>query len=217
MRITPMDIQQQQFRIRFRGFDVQEVDSFLELVASELKEVLHENSSLKDDIKRLQDAQAMYEEKEKTFQTAFISAQRVVDEMKENAQRQAKLILTQAEVESARVLQQAEAQASRIQEEIVRLKQQRIQLEYRVKSFISSLQAWFSAEREADKDMEEIKPAEHNSVKEAKVSSGNTSPLKPSEDADDEHLFEVPGTDRTISTINEIISEVNIERAPPPR
>lgn len=217
MRITPMDIQQQQFRIRFRGFDVQEVDSFLELVASELKEVFHENSSLKDDIKRLQDAQTMYEKKEKTFQTAFISAQRVVDDMKENAQRQAKLILTQAELESARVLQQAEAQASRIQEEIARLKQQRIQLEYRVKSFISSLQAWFSAEREADKDMEEIEPAERTSVKETKVSSGNTSPLKPSEHTDDDHLFEVPGTDRTINTINEIISEVNIERAPPPR
>ncbi|MFH1148600.1 MAG: DivIVA domain-containing protein [Pseudomonadota bacterium] len=216
MRITPMDIQQQQFRIRFRGFDVQEVDSFLELVASELKEVFHENSSLKDEIKRLQDAQAMYQEKEKTFQTAFISAQRVIDEMKENAQRQGKLILTQAEVEAARLLQQAETRASQIQEEIARLKQQRVQLEYRVKSFINSLHAWFSAERDADKDLEDEQPAGQNAVKGLKM-SGNTGSRTVSEDVESGHRFEVPGANRTIDTINEIISEVNLERAPPPR
>ena len=67
MRITPMDIQQQEFRVRFRGFDTREVDSFLELVAEELKEASHENSALKDEVKRLRETQANFEEKEKTY------------------------------------------------------------------------------------------------------------------------------------------------------
>jgi cell division initiation protein len=33
MKITPLDIQQQQFRMRFRGFDMVEVDNFLDLLA----------------------------------------------------------------------------------------------------------------------------------------------------------------------------------------
>ncbi|MEW6326436.1 MAG: DivIVA domain-containing protein [Thermodesulfobacteriota bacterium] len=148
MRITPMDIQQQEFRVRFRGFDMREVDSFLELVAEELKEALHENSALKDEVKRLKESLANFEEKEKTFQTAFVSAQRVVDELKSNAERQAKLIVTQAELEAQKMVENARVQAAQIQEEINQLRRQKAQMEYRVKSFIESLSKWLAAEKE---------------------------------------------------------------------
>ncbi len=148
MRITPMDIQQQQFRVRFRGFDMQEVDSFLEVVATELKELLHDNSSLRDEAKRLQDSIANYEEKEKTFQSAFVSAQRVVDDMKENAERQRKLVVAQAELEAERIIQRARIQVGQMQEEINRLKQRQVHIEYRTKAFIESLSAWFATEKQ---------------------------------------------------------------------
>ncbi|MDP2798698.1 MAG: DivIVA domain-containing protein [Deltaproteobacteria bacterium] len=159
MRITPMDIQQQEFRVRFRGFDAREVDSFLELVAEELKEALHENSALKDEVKRLRENQANFEEKEKTFQTAFVSAQRVVDEMKSNAERQAKLIVTQAELEAKKMVESAHVQAAQVQEEINQLKRQKAQMEYRVKSFIESLSKWLVSETEPP-DCSEKKVAE---------------------------------------------------------
>jgi cell division initiation protein len=146
MRITPMDIQQQEFRVRFRGFDTREVDSFLELVAEELKEASHENSALKDEVKRLRETQANFEEKEKTFQTAFVSAQRVVDEMKSNAERQAKLIVTQAELEAKKMVENAHVQAAQIQEEINQ-------------SFIESLSKWLVSETEPP-DCSEKKVAE---------------------------------------------------------
>ena len=44
MKITPLDIQQQQFRVRFRGFDMVEVDNFLDLLANEFEELLKENT-----------------------------------------------------------------------------------------------------------------------------------------------------------------------------
>ena len=42
MRITPLDIQQKQFSTRFKGFDMEEVDSFLELIREEMEELLRE-------------------------------------------------------------------------------------------------------------------------------------------------------------------------------
>ncbi|HEC99647.1 MAG TPA: DivIVA domain-containing protein [Proteobacteria bacterium] len=189
MRITPMDIQQQEFRVRFRGFDTREVDSFLELVAEELKEASHENSALKDEVKRLRETQANFEEKEKTFQTAFVSAQRVVDEMKSNAERQAKLIVTQAELEAKKMVENAHVQAAQIQEEINHLKRQKAQMEYRVKSFIESLSKWLVSETEPP-DCSEKKVAEEEET-----------------DTNEAH--------QSMSAINEIISGVDLEGEDP--
>jgi len=50
MRITPLDIQQKQFKIKFRGFDMDEVYSFLEIIREELEEILKENSMLKEKV-----------------------------------------------------------------------------------------------------------------------------------------------------------------------
>lgn len=155
MRITPMDIQQQQFKTRFRGFDVQEVSSFLELVAAELKEALQENSSLKDEVKSLEEALAGFKEKENDLQAAFISAQRVIDGMKENSEHQAKLVIGRAELEAEKILEKARVQAAQLQEEINQLKRQKVQMELRVKSFIESLSNWLATEKEPPESVEE--------------------------------------------------------------
>ena len=56
MRITPMDIRQQQFTVKmFRGFDTQEVDTFLEDLASDYEALLKENSILKEQLQALEE------------------------------------------------------------------------------------------------------------------------------------------------------------------
>jgi cell division initiation protein len=52
MKITPLDIQHQQFSVRLRGFDVSEVDRFLELVADTFEEVHGENERLKEKVQK---------------------------------------------------------------------------------------------------------------------------------------------------------------------
>ena len=54
MKITPLDIQQQKFKIRFRGFDPQEVDLFLEQMADGFESLLKENENLQEEIRRLE-------------------------------------------------------------------------------------------------------------------------------------------------------------------
>jgi cell division initiation protein len=53
MSLTPLDVQQQQFRVRFRGFDVREVDRFLEQVAEGLAGLQNESKNLKEEVRRL--------------------------------------------------------------------------------------------------------------------------------------------------------------------
>ena len=61
MKVTPLEIRQQQFPLRFRGLDPTEVDKFLELVASDTEDLMRENARLREALgKKDQDLQRMH-------------------------------------------------------------------------------------------------------------------------------------------------------------
>jgi len=93
MRITPIDIRQQQFTLKlFRGFDVQEVDTFLEDVANDYEQLLKENALLKEQLMDLEERARGTAEREKVLQETLVTTQRMVEEWKENARREAQLL-----------------------------------------------------------------------------------------------------------------------------
>ena len=67
MQISPLEIQQQQFRTRFRGFDVREVDGFLEQVAAAFGTLQHENDRLEEELRQLKLQNDRYQKREETF------------------------------------------------------------------------------------------------------------------------------------------------------
>ena len=77
MKMTPLDIQQQQFKIKFRGFDVREVDTFLEQMADAFESLQSENNRLQQEIKRLQLETQGYREREESFKRAMLNSQKV--------------------------------------------------------------------------------------------------------------------------------------------
>ena len=94
MRITPMDIRQQQFTVRmFRGFDVQEVDTFLEDVADDYEAMLKENTLLKEHLQALEERTRGLEQRERMLQETLVTTQRLIEEMKDKARREAQLVI----------------------------------------------------------------------------------------------------------------------------
>ena len=97
MRITPLDIQQKQFTSKFRGLDIEEVDSFLELLREEMEELLRENANLRDESKRFEKQQKEYKSIENTLKDTLIATQKMVEEYQANALKEAELIRREAE------------------------------------------------------------------------------------------------------------------------
>ena len=82
MRITPMDIRQQQFSIKmFRGFAVQEVDAFLDDVAEDYEALLKENALLKEELQALEERTRGLEGREKILQDTLVTTQRLTEEI----------------------------------------------------------------------------------------------------------------------------------------
>jgi cell division initiation protein len=129
MKITPLDIQQQQFRVRFRGFDMVEVDNFLDLLANEFEELLKENSQSREEDRRKAERINQLEAGEKELRDTLVSLQRITEEMKNNARKEGELIIEEAKLNARKILESAQTQALQIEGEINQLKRQRAEFE----------------------------------------------------------------------------------------
>ena len=138
MKLTPLDVQQQQFRIRFRGFDIREVDNFLEQVAEAFSALKSENKELREEIRSLKLETQGYKEREETFKRAMLNSQKVLEQMKDNARKSAEVIVADAEVKAEKVLNRAHNRLSQLHEDITELKRQRMQIEVQIRAVIES-------------------------------------------------------------------------------
>jgi cell division initiation protein len=138
MNLTPLDIQQQQFQVRFRGFDIREVDRFLEKMAEAYSALLADNKDLREETRRLKLETQGYKEREETFKRAMLNSQQVLEQMKENARKSAEVIIADAEVKAEKILNRAHNRLSQLHEDIAELKRQRVQIEVQIRSVIEA-------------------------------------------------------------------------------
>ncbi|MBT8339509.1 MAG: DivIVA domain-containing protein [Desulfatitalea sp.] len=138
MRLTASDTQQQQFRVRFRGFDIREVDRFLEQIAESLNALQNENQQMKDELRRLKMESQGYKEREETFKRAMLNSQKVLEQMKDNARKSAEIIIADAEVKAEKILNRAHNRLSQLHEDIAELKRQRMQIEVQIRSVLDA-------------------------------------------------------------------------------
>ncbi len=138
MKITPLDIRQKRFESSWKGLARREVETFLELLASEFEEVVRENLTLKDELKRDQAKLDQFQERERTLQETMITAQRISEEVKNLAKKEAEVLVAGAEQQAEKIVQNAHQKLIQVVEDINELKRQRIQFESQVRSVIDS-------------------------------------------------------------------------------
>ena len=122
MRITPLDIQQKQFPMKFRGFDVEEVYAFLEVIREEMEELLRENANLKENVQRADVQVKEFKEMETTLRETLMTAQQMVEDYKMNARKEAELLIREAELRADNMLNEAHEKVIKIHEDITDMK-----------------------------------------------------------------------------------------------
>ena len=125
MNVTSLDIRKQTFRRAFRGCDREEVQAFLEMLAEEFERLNRENIGLREREAALQSEVSQYRKMEQTLQEMLRTAQQASDDLRENARKEANLIVKEAEILGNRAVEKARAYVHTIRSEIVDLKNQR--------------------------------------------------------------------------------------------
>jgi cell division initiation protein len=154
MRITPLDIQQKQFPMKIRGFDVEEVYAFLEIIREEMEDLLRENASLKENVQRLESQLKEHRDMETTLRETLMTAQQMVDDYKTNARKEAELVVKEAELKSDTILKEAQEKVIKIHEDIVDLKGIRRHFKEEIKRLVESHLKMLEFDREREEEQE---------------------------------------------------------------
>ncbi len=139
MNVSPLDLRQQRFRKAFRGFDPVEVTAFLVAVADDYEQALRETDRLRQELMRLEVVLAENRGQEKNLQSTLMTAQKLSDDIKANAEQEAKRIVREAEGRSDLLLDKTQARLEDIQREIDGLKLKRKDVETSIEANISTL------------------------------------------------------------------------------
>lgn len=140
MRLTPIDVRQQQFATKFRGFDPQEVEAFLEEVAEDLEELQRENTLLKEQLATLEERMRGLEGKERTLHETLVTTQKLAQEYKENARREAELAIREAHLQAEKILEGARAEEAKLLAYVEVLKRERRRLAEELLATLSTYQ-----------------------------------------------------------------------------
>src|SRR3984893_528183 len=150
MKVSPLDLRQQRFRSAFRGFDKIEVTSFLQAVADDYEQALRETDNLRRELGRLEGVLAEHREHEKSLKSTLMAAQKLSDDIKDNAEQEAKRIVNEAEGHSDLLLEKTQSRLEDIQREIDGMKLKRKDVEVTIESTIQVLRNTLDFVREQE-------------------------------------------------------------------
>ena len=157
MILSPLEIQQEQFRIRFfRGLDAKEVESFLHKVAEQMSALLKNIDVLKRELEDKERQLREHKEREQTLRNTLVNAQKTVEQMKLNAEKESKLLVSEAEVKAERILNNAHNRLAQIHEDIAELKRQRTQFELKVRATLETYQKMLDMQKEEEAEAEDL-------------------------------------------------------------
>ena len=141
MRISPLDIRQQQFTVKWvRGFDIHEVDAFLDDIAEDYEAALKENAQLKEQVSTFEERSRGLAERERALQDTLVTTHRLGEEMKATARREADILMREAELRSEKIIEEGRAEEARIRSEIQTLRRLRRQL---IEDFRATLESYY--------------------------------------------------------------------------
>jgi cell division initiation protein len=139
VKVSPMDIQKQVFGKRLRGYDKDEVRTYLTYVAEEVASLQRERDTLEQEVSNLRDLVDDFRSREAILKNTLITTQRLTEELKENAHKQAEGIVREAELQADRLLELARSRSHEVEASIVDLRAYRQNLRADIRSVVQRI------------------------------------------------------------------------------
>ena len=142
MKLTPMDINNKEFK---RGYNAEEVDEFLDEVVENYEEMYKENSNLKEKLANLNEKIEYYSKIETTIQNTLLLAQNAAEQAKSSAKKEAELMVKNANETAQKILDKAHNDVIQINDEYEKVKQEFIKFRAKYRNFMNTQMETFDA------------------------------------------------------------------------
>lgn len=149
MKLTPMDINNKEFKKVIRGYSSEEVDEFLDKIVDDYEALYKENAVLKEKIAAMNERIEHYAKVEATIQNTLVLAQNAAEQAKLSAQKEAELVVKSANDTAQRILDKAHNDVLNINEQYEIIKQEFIKFRAKFRTFMNAQMETFG---ELEKD-----------------------------------------------------------------
>lgn len=165
MKLTPMDINNKEFKKGLRGYNPEEVDEFLDEVVENYEEIYKDNSKLREKIIHLTEQIEHYTKIENTIQNTLVLAQNAADQAKSSAEKEAELVVKNANETAQRIVDKAHADVIQISDEYDRVKQEFIKFRAKFRNFLNTqMETFDDLEHDISKNYNIASPVEESVV-----------------------------------------------------
>lgn len=125
IKVTPLDIQQKRFHVALRGYDRTEVEMFLDLVRDEMESIVREMTELREFRQSYDQRLRELNEKEENVKNTMLLTQKLIEELKEGARKEAALIVKDADIRSQQILGSSQTEKAKLEGDIQELKRRK--------------------------------------------------------------------------------------------
>jgi cell division initiation protein len=136
MKLTALEIKQQKFEKALRGYEVNEVNAFLNMVASEYESLVAKQRDLERDLTQLKDKLKHYERVESALHETLQTAKDTAEQRLAGARQEAKSRLEKAEMEAESIVREANQQRHQVRQDIQRLLERRDDIIRGIRSYL---------------------------------------------------------------------------------
>jgi cell division initiation protein len=138
LKLSPIEIRQQEFQKKMRGYDPDEVQSFLEKLSDDLDELQKENESLKSELENVNEQLAEYKKIEKNLQDTLLKAQDSSAKSLEATKKQTGLMIKEAELKASQIIEKARENADELRNAVVNLREEKDLILAKLKAIVNS-------------------------------------------------------------------------------
>ncbi len=171
--ITPMDIHNKTFSGQIRGYSKDEVNAFLEELASDYEKIYREHRVMEEEMDTIRTKLRNYEKMESTMSHTLVMAQETADNVKKNAHKEAELSIQEAQSEAQKIVSDAEAARRKMNADLLKAEgDMNLYIEKLLSNFKSALALIEAAKAaRAPQAVQAAQPAVSESAAEADPSS----------------------------------------------
>jgi DivIVA domain-containing protein len=157
--LTPLDVRRYEFGKALRGFDPERVNQFRDQVAEELERLSRLNQDLDAKARGFHEQLRAFRERDKAINEALVSAQQLRTDIREQADKEAALILREAKADAERIVDEARSEIRRLQDQLESLERSR-------RSYLSQLRSL------TERQLADIQAAEQSQVTDVAATDG---------------------------------------------
>lgn len=192
--LTPVDVRTQEFGRKLNGYDPVRVEEFRTRVAEELERLIRLNHELDGKHKAAIEQLRAYRERDKALNDALVSAQQLRSEMREQAEREAQLVIREARAEGERIIDASRSGVRQVETELAMLEKTR-------RAFISQMRAL------AERHLHELEAMEATTGGQRPAASSPAAPPARESQPEAQPESQAMGEGQTPAWLNAVVKE----------